>query len=109
MAVWRTKAYELFDLKPGAYSYAHGKRDLFADLVEWARTSLHEGNGQLLDRIVRYVTWVATQESDDLASVVDLGFFLPVFRDAFLCSQLKTHFPQQLFDEKWQLLAAESE
>jgi hypothetical protein len=40
MAVWRTKAYEFFGLKPGSYSFSRSKRDLFADLVDWARVAI---------------------------------------------------------------------
>ena len=36
MAVWRTKAYGRFGFKAGDYSYARGKAELFADLVEMA-------------------------------------------------------------------------
>lgn len=109
MAVWRTKAYELFKLRPGAYSFAHGKRDLFADLVDLARESVRDGNTQTLDLIIEYVTWAATQKSDDLASVVDLAFFLPVFRDPLLCARLKRHVPESLFAEKWELLMEPTE
>ena len=84
MAVWRTKAYSLFNLRPGAYSYAEGKRDLFFDMVKWSRAALEVGDSVRLRHIVVYVVWASAQSSDDLASVVDLAFFLPVFRDAQL-------------------------
>jgi hypothetical protein len=32
MAIWRTKAYEMFGFAAGAYSYTHGVVELFADL-----------------------------------------------------------------------------
>jgi hypothetical protein len=107
MAVWRTKAYAAFGLKPGDYSYGSGRLQLFGDMVEWSRRALAEGNGKLLDQIAEYVTWAAGQDSAVLDSAVDLGFFLPVFRDVALCSALKDRFPQTLFAEKWQTLMME--
>jgi hypothetical protein len=107
MAVWRTKAYELFDLKHGAFSFGHGKIELFADLVERARQALRDNDDVSLKRVVEYVTWAAAQKSDHLASGVELAFFLPVFRDPPLYAQLKKHFSAQLLEQKWQLLMVE--
>lgn len=104
MAVWRTKAYSTFQLKPGAYSFADGKRDLFADMVEWARKAIREGNQLRLRQIAGYVTWAAGRKSDCLDSVVDLAFFLPVFRDAALREELRLYMPVELLAEKWKLL-----
>ena len=104
MAVWRTKAYSLFLFKPGDYSFAHGKRDLFADLVERARLAIRENDMELLRQIVEYVTWAADQNSDELASVADLSFFLPIFKDAELCGELRKHLPEELVNDKWRLL-----
>ena len=104
MAVWRTKAYSLFGLKPGAYSGADGKRYLFRDLVEQSRTAIREEDEDLLHRIVTYVTWAAEQNSDELTSSVDLAFFKQLFDDAELCAQLRRYFPEPLFNEKWTLL-----
>lgn len=66
--------------------------------------ALQEDNAESLKKIIDYVSWAAAQDSDDLASVVDLAFFLPVFRDASLSSQLREHFSPQLFSDKWLLL-----
>jgi hypothetical protein len=107
MAVWRTKAYALFDLKPGAYSHRSGKGILFADLVEYARGALRDEDEAFLHRIVEYVTWAAGQESEELASVVDLAFFLRVFSDPVLFGQLRPHFPNELIESKWQLLMSQ--
>jgi hypothetical protein len=107
MAIWRTKAYSVFGLKQGDYSYKSGMRDLFADLVSWARSANRDNNHELLGKIVAYVTWAARQNSDELVSVVDLAFFMPVFRDSALSSQLQQHFSQDLFAEKRQLLLDE--
>ena len=104
MSEWRKKAYSTFGFSPGEYSYADGKRYLFADLVERARGALRNDDVEELDRIVEYVVWAAQQRSDQLASVVDLAFFLPVFRDPDLCPQLKARFPEQLVAEKWRAL-----
>jgi hypothetical protein len=107
MAVWRTKAYSLFGLKPGDYSYRHGKTILFADLVEDARSAIRDEDDALLNRIVEYVTWAAAQKSEELASVVDLAFFLRVFADPVLFHQLRPHFPSELIEEKWRFLMSE--
>jgi hypothetical protein len=61
MAAWRTKAYALFGFKPGSYSSARGKVDLFADLVVLASRALAEGDDELVARIVHYVCWAASQ------------------------------------------------
>ena len=104
MAVWRTRACSTFGLEPGSYSYTERKRILFADLVECARQALRDGDDPRLRKIIEYVSWAAAQKSDDLDSVVDLAFFLRVFRDASLCEQLKPFLPAELFAEKWKLL-----
>ena len=104
MAVWRTKAYELFNLRAGDYSFREGKRVLFADLVDWARTAVLDDNKEMLRRIAAYITWATQQNSDDLASVVDLPFFKYVFEDDELCTHLKPYFPEHLFDEKRHIL-----
>ena len=104
MAVWRTKACELFGLNPGSYGFARGKVDLLFDLVESARIACKNDERERLVRIIEYVSWAAAQDSDQLASAVDLAFFLPVFRDPLLCEQLKPHIPRALFSEKWRLL-----
>lgn len=104
MAVWRTKACSLFGFKPGDYSFKQGKVDLFADLVAMADKAIRDGNEPLVARIIEYVTWAEAQDSDELDSVVDLAFFLPVFRDPWLSGQLQSRIPQQLFSKKWRLL-----
>jgi hypothetical protein len=53
------------------------------------------------------VIWAAAQTSDELASVVDLAFFLPVFRDPKLFDQLRPSFPTELIEQKWQLLMSD--
>lgn len=108
MAVWRTKAYELFNLKAGDYSFREGKRVLFADLVDWARAAVLDDNKEMLRRIAAYVTWANQQNSDDLASVVDLAFFKRLFRDDELCARLKPYFPEHFVDEKRHLLSPQS-
>jgi hypothetical protein len=107
MATWRTKAYSMFRLRTGEYSHADGKRSLFADLVERARRAIRDQDEQEIRRVVEYVRWAAEQNSEELASVVDLAFFLPVFRDASLRFQLMPYFPEQLVAKKWQLLMEE--
>jgi hypothetical protein len=107
MAVWRTKACSTFGFHPGEHSYAEGKRGLFADLVERARWAIRDDDIEEISRIVEYVSWAAEQNSDELASVVDLAFFLPVFRDNELSSQFTSYFSAQLVAEKWELLMDE--
>lgn len=104
MVVWRTKAYSTFDLTPGSYSYAAGKLGLFGDMVEWARVAVDIDDKVQIRKIVDYVVWAAGQNSDELASVVDLAFFLPIFRDAHLSAQLMPHFPLELVAEKRRIL-----
>ena len=104
MAAWRKKAYELFQFKPGSYSIARGKIDLFADLIALSRESILNGDEGQLCRIVEYVTWAAAQDSDNLASAVDLAFFLPILRDPVLRSQFEIRIPVALFSEKKTLL-----
>jgi hypothetical protein len=104
MAVWRTKATSMFGFRANAYSYAQGKTILFADLVEFTRRALDDGDSELLRRIAEYVTWAMDQDSDELASVVDLGFFLPIFRNPDLQKGMAPYFPTELVEAKRQLL-----
>jgi hypothetical protein len=108
MAAWRTKAYALFGFEAGTYSFARGKIDLFADLVAMASKALARGDEELMRRIAEYVTWAASQNSDQLVSAVDLAFFLPAFRDPALCTELRRRLPQQLFAGKWRQLMEEA-
>lgn len=107
MAVWRTKAYLTFDVTPGSYSYAVGKLGLMTDMVEWVRAAVDDGDNVQIRKIVDYVVWAAGQNSDELASVVDLAFFLPIFRDTPLSAQLMPHFPPELVAEKRRILMEE--
>ena len=104
MAVWRTKAYELFGFKPGSYSTSRGKFLLFDDLVAMARRALLAGDQGMLRRIVDYVSWTDRQTSDKLVAALEGYFLLPIFRDSELCTLLRPYFPQDFFLRKWRIL-----
>lgn len=104
MAVWRTKACELFGFNPAEYSFAHGKKELFADLIQFARDAGCAQDEAVLNRISDYVTWASRQKSEELASVVDLAFFLPVFRDPTLHELFRHRLNPDLLNSKWSLL-----
>lgn len=107
MAVWRTKACEMFGFPANQHSYARGKVELFADLVHLA--SKLETAPQTLDLIAEYVTWAAEQASDDLASAVDLAFFLPMFRDKRLYDLFRTRLSSELLATKRSILVGDEQ
>lgn len=109
MAVWRTKAYDLFGFKAGDYSFARGIIELFADLIVMAQRAGRENDGDLLDRIATYVCWAAAQNADGLQSAVDLAFFLPMFRDPELRDLFQGRIPKELIAEKSRLLMNKSD
>lgn len=96
MAAWRTKAYSMFDLKPGDYSYREGKRGLFTNLAEWAQQAAHEKDSIKLHKIVEYVVWAEQHCSYELNSSIDLCFFLPLLKDPILSESILQHFPDEL-------------
>jgi hypothetical protein len=106
MATWHKKACALFGFKPGSYSFARGKVEI-ADLASKAKEAVAAGDDDLLGRILEYATWAAIQQSDQLASAVDLGFFLPVFRDRAMRDEIACHIPAELFAAKWRALMEE--
>jgi len=107
MAVWRTKACEMFGFAPNQYSYAHGKAELFADLLHFATKS--ESDSRMLDLIAAYVTWASKQTSDQLASSVDIAFFLPMFRDQRIYDLFRTRISPELLATKYKLLMSDGE
>lgn len=107
MAVWRTNACELFGFAVDEHSYARGKVELFADLLQLAANSANDP--QTLDRIAEYVTWAMQQSSDELASAVDLAFLLPMFRDEGIYDLLRRRFPPELLETKRALLLDDTE
>jgi hypothetical protein len=107
MAIWRTKACDLFGFKAGAYCSARGKVDLFADLVEMIKSAIAQHDESLLNRVVDYVYWAASQKSEELTSAVDLAFLLPAFQDVTLCSELKKRLAKEMFSAKWRVLIEE--
>lgn len=105
MAAWRTRAYEMFDFRPGAYSSARGKVELLADLFAMLRRAAKVGDDGAISRVLSYVEWAAAQKgADGLASAIDLAFFLPAFRDPDVCGLLKARLPEALLSEKWRVL-----
>ena len=107
MAVWRTKACELFGFAANEYSYASGKVELFADLLHLAFQSCDDLT--TLGRIAEYVTWATEQNSDELASAVDLAFLFPMFRDQRIFNLLADRFSPKLLATKHALFFDEIE
>ena len=79
----------------------------FAELIHLASSSADDS--KTLDRIVEYVTWAAGQTSDELASAVDLAFFLPMFREKRIYQMLQQRFPPDLLATKTKLLLEDNE
>jgi hypothetical protein len=104
MAAWRKKAYETFEFPPGSYSHRRGKVELFGDLLEMAKQAMRSGNEELLRRIGRYVIWADSQTSDELASALDLAFFLPLLRDSVFLSHIENWIPSEMVAKKRRLL-----
>src|SRR5262245_21117326 len=107
MAVWRTKACEMFGFAANKYSYARGKVELFADLLHLATRS--PDNPATLDQIAAYVTWATEQTADELASAVDLAFLLPMFRDERMFNLLRDRFSPTLLAAKRTLLCDDAQ
>ncbi len=107
MAVWRTKACEMFGFAANKHSYARGKVELFADLLELADKSAEDP--WTLDRIAEYVDWASLQTSNSLASAVDLAFWLPMFRNDRIQRLLGSRFSPELLDAKKALLLDDTE
>ncbi|MEI7781313.1 MAG: hypothetical protein WCJ18_05235 [Planctomycetota bacterium] len=79
--------------------------ELFRDLFVIAKRATCEKDEQELLRVLSYVQWAAAQHgADELASAVDLAFFLPGFRDPEMRMMLDSRLPSALFAEKWQAL-----
>ena len=106
MAVWRTKACELFGFERDAYSHAHGVVALFDNLHHMARRASNVGDRQLLDRIFQYATWADAQTAENLRSAADIMFFGPILRDPQLASEAKARLPEALLSAKSHLLGA---
>ena len=79
--------------------------------MTWSRLrkSIREDDEEQLSRITEFVIWAAAQRSDELASALDLAFFLPVFRDPELREHLENRIPEMLFSEKRRLLMNDSD
>ena len=107
MAVWRTKACDMFGFAANKHSFAHGKVELFADLLHLAAQS--SDDTETLNRIAEYVSWATEQSSDELASAVDLAFFLPMFRNDRIHKLLNHRFSPDLLDAKRLLLLDDTE
>jgi hypothetical protein len=103
--VWRTKAYDMFGFKPGAYSYAKGKVELFADLFIMATRAAAADDEALLDRIFEYVQWADRQNAENLKSAVDIAFFLPMLADEHLLSHARRRISSTALTEKRILLS----
>ncbi|MEM9352646.1 MAG: hypothetical protein AAGA92_06515 [Planctomycetota bacterium] len=109
MAKWRVKAAEAFGFEPNKYSYAHSKKELFADLAVMALSAADEGDSESLKRISDFVCWACAQTADDLQSVVDLAFFLPLISEQELAGLVLNCFPADLVAGKRHLLLGEDE
>ena len=101
MAIWRTKAYEMFGFAAGAYSYTHGVVQLFADLRVMAQRAAKADDSALLDRIFQYALWADAQKNaSHLGSAADIEFFIRLFDDPALASAAAQRMPPELLAEK---------
>lgn len=97
---WRKKASDVFGLEAGRYSHAHGKVDLFADLLEMARHAARNGDSKCLDRIFNYVMWADQQHAENLRSTADIVFFLPMLNDDELLREAIRRVPPDVIESK---------
>lgn len=98
--IWRKRAYEAFGFEAGAYSYAHGKVALFADLREMAKRAIADGDEEMLDRIFDYAVWADSQNAENLRSAADIEFFIPVCRDSELAQAAESRVPNDVLSQK---------
>ena len=101
MAVWRTKACEMFGYKPGTFSYKHGVVDV-ADTLHYALArAIREGDEALASRVFEYAQWADAQtNAGHLRSAVDILFFIKLFRDPAMEALALKHLPPELLKEK---------
>ena len=101
MAIWRTKAYEMFSFAAGEYSSTRGVVDLFADLRVMAQRAAKADDSALLDRIFHYALWADEQtNAGHLRSAADIEFFMRLFDNPILASAAAKRMPPQLLGEK---------
>ncbi len=105
MAVWRTKACDLFGFKRDEYSHTHSIARLFGDLYHMAERAATTGRSELLDRIFEYVQWADAQNAENLRSAADIAFFMPVLRDPQLAAAARSRLPAALLTAKSRLLS----
>jgi hypothetical protein len=101
MAVWRTKACEMFGYKPGTFSYYHGVVEVADTLYSELVRAVRDGDEAIVARIFEYARWADAQESaGHLRSAVDILFFMKLFRDPAIESVAAKYLPSELLDEK---------
>jgi hypothetical protein len=105
MAVWRTKACELFGFPAIHHSYDRGKIELFAGLFHLAENSADDSD--TVDQIADYVSWASAQTADELTSAVDLAFLHPMFRDTRIHNLFRDRFSLELLVSKRAVLMDE--
>lgn len=94
----------MFSYAPGAFSYARGKAELFAELRAKAMDAASVGDDELLDRIFEYVRWADQQTSSEaLRSAADIEFFMPIVSDSAMRAIASSRLPKPLFDAKERL------
>jgi hypothetical protein len=107
MAVWRTKACEMFGYKPGAFSYKRGVVDVADTLHDALARAIREGDEALAARVFDYAVWADAQKNaGHLRSAVDILFFIKLFRDPAMQALAEQYLPSELLQEK-RALAAE--
>jgi hypothetical protein len=106
--VWRKKAYEMFGFKPGAFSFAQGKVELFAELRDMAQRAAHQRDSALLDRIFEYALWAEKQNAEDLKSTVDIVFFIPLLGDETLLREANPRVPTEILQAKRAMVATDA-
>ena len=97
----------MFGFPANEHSYARGKIELFADLLQLAANSADDP--VTLDRIAKYITWATAQNSDELVSAVDLAFLLPMFRDERIHDLLRDRLAPEMMASKRAILMDDTE
>ncbi len=101
MAVWRTKACEMFGYKPGTFSYQTGVVDVADTLYCALARGIRDDDEALIARVFEYALWAdAQQDAGHLRSAVDILFFMKLFHDPAIEDAAARYLPTDLLNEK---------